>query len=329
MGGSIIVLRGSAISLLERVDRCPMTSRSLGETSTCLVNYSGEISNGLFQVVIDHGRVDDPPTRLDLVSAERDAPFDVLRGVAASPQTRLLHLDRGRHQQHAHHVLGELEHLTRPLQVDLEDQVPAFECFWHRRAVVGVEHLRPLEEAAGGDPGLERLGIDEGVRVGVLTRPTLARRPGAGEPKTWVLFDQTTDDGPFSGTTGAGQDEDQGTSARRRTALWALDGLEQRLALLGAEALEAAGLRDADLLHQPTGLHLAGAGQRFEDREHLHLADRVISLGLAEELLQRRPAGLQVILDLGTGFARQGGLLERGLALFGCENGRLRHGSLR
>jgi hypothetical protein len=192
-----------------------------------------------------------------------------------------------------------------------------------------VEHLRPLEEAACGDARFERLRVDEGVGVGVLAWTALTRRPGAGKPKSRVLFDQSADNRPFAGTTGAGEDEDQGTSARRRTALWALDGLEQRLALLGAEALEAAGLRDADLLHQTTGFDLAGTRQCFEDRKHLHLADGVVSLSSAEKFLQRRTTGLQVIFDLGAGFASQGCLLKCGLALFGCENGRLRHESVR
>jgi len=320
------VLRGSAISLLGSADR---SARSFSETSTCVVNYSGEIGYGLIQVIVDHGRVDDLPARLDLIAAERDAPCDVLGRVATRPETGFLHLDRGRHEQDTEHVVREFEDLARTLEVDLEDEIPALEGLGHRGAVVGVENLRPLEETAGSDSRLERLGVDEGVRVEVFAWTTLARRPGAREPKSRVSFDQSADDGPFAGTTGAGEDDDQGTSAWRRTALRALDGLEQRLALLGAEALEAAGLRDADLLHQTTGLDLAGTRQRFEHCEHFHLADRVVSFRSAEKFLQRRTTGLQVIFDLGAGFASQGCLLKCGLALFGCENGRLRHESVR
>ena len=38
----------------------------------------------------------------------------------------------------------------------------------------------------------------------------------------------------------------------------------ERLALLGPEAADPAGLGDADLLHDAPGLHLADAGQGLE-----------------------------------------------------------------
>ena len=53
--------------------------------------------------------------------------------------------------------------------------------------------------------------------------------------------------------------------------------LEQRLALLGAEALDPAGLADADLLHRAAGLDLADAGQGLEHGDDLQLADDVVA----------------------------------------------------
>ena len=47
--------------------------------------------------------------------------------------------------------------------------------------------------------------------------------------------------------------------------------LEQPLALLAPEALEATGLADVALLHEPAGLDLPQTGEGFEHRQHLIL----------------------------------------------------------
>ena len=92
------------------------------------------------------------------------------------------------------------------------------------------------------------------------------------------------------------------------------------------ESLQAPALRDAHRLHQAAGLDLAEAGQRLEHREHLHLADGLVAVGHGEELRQVDRAQLQLLLDLGPLAADLGGLGQCGLALFGRECRRLRHG---
>ena len=149
----------------------------------------------------------------------------------------------------------------------------------YRCAVVLIEHLGPFEEATLVDPLLERDLVNEGVRVLVLGRPTLASRPRTREEEPVIVVDQAMYDRSFAGPTGTGENENQGTSAIWRLNLGALDGLEQRLTLLGPEPLKTTGLRDAHLFHESAGLDLAGTRQSFEDREDLHLSDGVIALG--------------------------------------------------
>src|ERR1019366_4531585 len=60
--------------------------------------------------------------------------------------------------------------------------------------------------------------------------------------------------------------------------------------------------------------------------EHLHLADGLIAVGHGEELAEIDRTELQLLLDLGPLAADLGGLGQCGLALFGREWRRLRHG---
>jgi len=62
---------------------------------------------------------------------------------------------------------------------------------------------------------------------------------------------------------------------------------EQRFALLRAEARDTTGLADPDLFHDATGLDLAHAWQRLEQREDLELAHHIVALGLGEHFRKR------------------------------------------
>ena len=59
------------------------------------------------------------------------------------------------------------------------------------------------------------------------------------------------------------------------------------------------GCGDVELLHDLLGPDLADAGERLEHRRHLHLAQRVVLVGLLEQIGQRALAGLELPLDLG------------------------------
>src|SRR5690606_13101069 len=112
----------------------------------------------------------------------------------------------------------------------------------------------------------------------------------------------------------------------RALACSAGEGLEQRLALLLAQALDPARVGDADLLHRPPGADLAHAGERLEDRDDLHLPDRVVALGLAEEVPQGQGPHLELLLQLGTGTTGFGGLGQCVFTLLRSQLRWLRHG---
>jgi hypothetical protein len=150
-----------------------------------------------------------------------------------------------------------LEHLAGSLDVDLEQDIGARWRFGDRRAVEVIEHGGPFEEATRRDALVERLGVYEEVGVIGLTGSLPAGRPRSAEPELRVAREQLPYDRPLADPAGADDYEYQGGSGT-------LSGLEQRLALLCTEALETAGLGDADLFHQAARLDLAGAGERFE-----------------------------------------------------------------
>src|SRR5690606_18608575 len=69
-----------------------------------------------------------------------------------------------------------------------------------------------------------------------------------------------------------------------RLALAATELALERGPLVRAEAAHAAGLGNGKPLHQLLGADLAHAGERFEQRRHLHLADDVVGLPILEHL---------------------------------------------
>ena len=79
------------------------------------------------------------------------------------------------------------------------------------------------------------------------TRVAAVVVPDPGGPETVISKDGAGSDG--SGSEGS-----------------AAEGLEQRLALLLAQAAHATGVGDADLFHGPARTHLANTGKRLEDR---------------------------------------------------------------
>ena len=98
-------------------------ARLTSETPTCTCNYSGEIANGLIEVIVDDRRVDDITCFRDLLLAKRDAFRDVGFGVAPSTQAFDLCLDRWRHEHDAHDVIRARTHLSCTLKIDLQDEV--------------------------------------------------------------------------------------------------------------------------------------------------------------------------------------------------------------
>ena len=72
------------------------------------------------------------------------------------------------------------------------------------------EELDPLQKPPFGCVALERLAIDERVRVDRLVRPAGPRRPGPTEPEVKHPLEQLTFERALAGPAGAEEDEDQG-----------------------------------------------------------------------------------------------------------------------
>src|SRR6266704_6261715 len=93
---------------------------------------------------------------------------------------------------------------------------------------------------------------------------------------------------------------------------------EQCLALLVAEAAQAAAVRDLQLLHDLGRPDLADPGQRLEHGRDLELADDVIRLGPFKDRRERGLTRLELLLQLSAGLADLRSLFQRGGALFGA-----------
>ena len=93
-----------------------------------------------------------------------------------------------------------------------------------------------------------------------------------------------------------------------------------------AKALDAPVLADPDVVHHPPGFDLAQSVQALEHRQDLHLAYGLVGVGSGEELRQGDGTEFELLFDLGPLTADLGCLGQGGLALFGRECGRLRHG---
>jgi hypothetical protein len=173
------------------------------------VQYTGHLGYCPFHLVVHDHEGRELPADALLLSALGDAAID-LGGIVA-PLLEALALDFGRrgHEQDDQCVGVPLPHLTRSLEVDLEDHVLVRRRFGERGAVEVPEELRPLQESAGGDLLLEGLAVDEGVGILGFTRASGSCRPRTTEPEPRVAFDQSGDDRAFPGPPGARDDEDQ------------------------------------------------------------------------------------------------------------------------
>src|SRR5689334_8109311 len=84
------------------------------------------------------------------------------------------------------------------------------------------------------------------------------------------------------------------------TGVSAAEALDQGGDLVRAQTSHATRLGDPDLFHDLLGADLADAGQGLEKCRHLHLADHLVGLTLADHLTERTLRVLESILDLGT-----------------------------
>lgn len=119
------------------------------------VQYTGHLGYCPFHVVIHHHERCELPADALLLGALGDATIDLVGVIAPLLKALALDLGRGGHEQDHQCVGMALSHLTRPLEVDLEDHVLVRRGNGKRGAVEMPEELRPLQESAGGDLLLE------------------------------------------------------------------------------------------------------------------------------------------------------------------------------
>ena len=91
-------------------------------------------------------------------SALRRRAIDLVGSVAAAAQAALLLLAGRREHEDQQRVGADRLDLPGAVDLDLQHDVGARRRLGRRRAVVVAEELGPLEEPAGGDALLERLG---------------------------------------------------------------------------------------------------------------------------------------------------------------------------
>ena len=165
-----------------------------------------------------------------------------------------------------------LEHLMGTLHVDLEHDVLTFA----RLREPACRSTRRGSVPTRGSP-LRRRGrkkvvvVDKGVGVFWLawacghawSRTGTAK--GASSRSTRRL-----DDRAFADPAGAGDDEDQGRSTASSSAS----------RCLAPRPWSRRVSADADVLHEAASLDLAGAWERFEHGQHLHLADDLVRSAL-------------------------------------------------
>src|SRR3954447_3611681 len=275
-----------------------------------------ELVDRALQVVVHHDVVGDGLADGLFVLGLAQPLDDLVLGVTTAPQAPLLLLTRRRHHEDQQRLGMAVAHLLGAVDLDLEHHVLAGRRRRERRAVVRAEEVGPLEEARGADAGLEGGTVGEDVGIVRLTGALRSCRPRPGQPQRRVPLQEGADDRSLPDSSRPRDDDDQRRSAQL---------LEQRLPLLRPEATHSPGLADADVLHDATGLHLADAGQRFEEGHRLELADHIVALRLAERLGQRHRSHLQLLLQLGTGGAGFGGLLKGGSTLLGAESRGIGH----
>jgi hypothetical protein len=166
-----------------------VAGRRVRRESAVSLEYTGHLGHRPVHLVIyDHERCQ-LAAQAHLLGTEGDAAIDLGGIVPTLAEALTLDLG-GRRDQQDHQGVGmSLLDLTRPLEVDLEDQVAARRGIGERRAVEVSEEFCPFEESVGGDLLFEALAIDECVRVGRFTGTARARRPRAAEPEPGIGCD--------------------------------------------------------------------------------------------------------------------------------------------
>ena len=176
----------------------------------------------------------------------------------------------GREHEDQERVGVALADLAGPVDLDLEHHVGAARAprAWAcRRSCRGSRSTRGSRRRAMRCSKACR--VDEDVGVVGLARPLRPGRPRPAEPERRDrASSRARTTVPLPTPPGPEMTMIRGVSPAARGATGAA---------AGPRPSHPAGLADPDLLHGAAGLDLADAGERFEQREHLQLADDVVA----------------------------------------------------
>ena len=167
------------------------------------------LAHRALEVVVDDDVISDGETHRFLVERLLQALVNLVLGIAAAAQAPLLLLTRRGQDEDEDRLRVQGLHLAGAIDLDLEHHVALRRWFGHGAAVVVVEEGRPLEEATGGDAGLEGVAVGEHIRSITLTRSLFPRGPRTAQPQLWIALYERVDDRTLSDTAGTGNDEDQ------------------------------------------------------------------------------------------------------------------------
>ena len=129
--------------------------------------YTGEVRDRPIEVIVYDDMVGQLAADPLLLDAQLEAPSDLLVGVATASHPFGERLRRRRNDKHHHRVGEQGADLPGAVDVDLEDEIAIRRIIRHRGARELPGHdLGPFKEPPTVDRTLERLVVNEGVRVG-------------------------------------------------------------------------------------------------------------------------------------------------------------------
>src|ERR1700754_745700 len=148
------------------------------------------------------------------------------------------------------------------------------------------------------------------------------RTHGERARTSWITAARPASEGPVRTVSRAAG---RASSCMVTSSLYPRDGSaagelsKERLALLVAQTAQTAAVGDLELLHDLGSPDLADTRHRLQDGRDLELADDVVRLGPVEHGGEGGLALLELLLQLGTGFADLRCLFQRCRALFGAQ----------
>jgi hypothetical protein len=179
------------------------------------INYSGQLTQSLTQVIVDHGGGGQAAAARYLLLAFFDPAADVLFVVPASGQPGGLGLDRRRQEEDDRGVGPFGQDLLGALHIDLEQDVGPVGRARNRGAHEIAEELGPLEELTPADRVFEVGAVDELIGLSLaFTRPRWAGRPTPAQPQGRVRGNEFGRQRALPGPAGADEHEDQWFSAQ-------------------------------------------------------------------------------------------------------------------